>query len=220
MITDNTPWQFLPRTSPFVLSGDKEIISRFNQTAVDDYRVQLDALPEPYFGDRNASVVLLGLNPGYDDKDPVVHSDPGFQTLLRNNYLHQPAEYPFYFLNPNYENPGRDWWEKKLKPLLIRVPRIKLAKSLFCVEYFPYHSRKYSHAKLALSCQQYGFSLVREAMQRQAVIVLMRASKLWRSTIPELNDYPGLCTLNSPQNVVISERNCPKFDDVLAAING
>jgi len=220
MLTDSTPWRFLPSESPYVLPLDKEMIGRFNQSAVEDHRVQLDALPEPYVGNRNAPILLLNLNPGYDDKDPEIHANPAFQSLLRNNYLHEPAEYPFYFLNPNYVNPGRDWWEKKLKPLLALVPRVKLANSLFCVEHFPYHSRRYNHTKLALSSQQYGFSLVREAMQRQAVIVLMRASKLWRSAIPELNTYSRLCTLNNPQNVVISERNCPRFDDVLRAING
>jgi len=97
-------------------------------------------------------------------------------------------------------------------------PRDTLANSLFCVEYFPYHSRKYNHARLQLKSQEYGFSLVRDAMERKAIIVMMRAKSQWYGTISALKAYPSLYTLNNPQNVMISPRNCDGFDAVVSAI--
>jgi len=114
MNNEFNPWSELPLKSPYVLTGDAEIVNQYNINAAKEYQIQIDALPEPYFGNKDASVVLLGLNPGFDDKDPEVHADLEFQALLRNNYLHKSADYPFYFLHPEFHSPGRDWWKKNL----------------------------------------------------------------------------------------------------------
>jgi len=218
MPENHNPWRELPSKPPYVLSSDATLINKYNSNAKDDFRIQLDALPEPFFGNKNAPIVLLGLNPGFDDKDPEVHSNADFQYLLRNNYLHMPSEYPFYYLNPNFHNQGRVWWGKILKPLLSIFSCEKLGESLFCVEYFPYHSRHFNHTKLILLSQEYGFSIVRNAMERKAVIVMMRARKLWLEKMPGLKSYPSLMALNNPQNVVISSRNCSGFDKIVLAI--
>ena len=182
------------------------------------HRLQLNALPEPFFGTTTAPVVLLGLNPGFDDTDPVVHANPEFQALIRNNYRQGWSAFPFYFLDPNFENGGRAWWEKKLKPLIAMFTRKDLAQSILCVEYFPYHSRRFRHARLKIPSQEYGFGLVHSAIARGAVIVIMRARALWMKRVPELERYSRAFTLNSPQNVVVSPRNCTGFDAVVAAI--
>lgn len=212
------PWINLPAKAPYVLPEDEDTIVQFNKKLHADYRIQVNTLPEPYFGYKDAPVVLLCLNPGFSDEDCEVHATPEFQALLRNNYLHEPAEYPFYYLNPRFQNPGRNWWESKLKQLLKRVPREQLASSLFCIEYFPYHSRKFKRTAFALSSQKYGFYLARLAMEKKAVLILMRSHSLWYQAVPELKAYPLLFTLNSSQNVVISPQNCPGFDKVVSAI--
>jgi hypothetical protein len=130
--------------------------------------------------------------------------------------------FPFYFLDPHFEGKGRQWWEKKLNALLNLngLGRDQTARSLLCIEYFPYHSRRFAHAKLKLQSQKFGFDLVRSAINRDAIVVIMRSKRRWLAEIPELGKHPRAFPLNSPQNVVISPGNCPegKFDLIVSAI--
>ena len=177
-------------------------------------------MPEPFIGSTEAPVVLLNLNPGYGDRDPEDHVRAEFQALLRNNYSQCPSDYPFYFLDPTFENGGRQWWERKLAHLLVEFDRKHLARSILCIEYFPYHSRKFGHGSFELSSQAFGFHLVRSAINRKAVVVVMRARKRWLKKVPELEAYQQGFTLNSPQNVMVSPGNCPEdgFERVISAI--
>jgi hypothetical protein len=213
------PWLAVPSQPPYALLSDSNEISAFNSKARDIYRLQLNVMPEPFVGIATAPVVLLGLNPGFDDEDPEVHARPGFQALLRNNYAHGSSDYPFYFLNPTFESPGRQWWETRLRCLRAKFETIQLARSVFCVEYFPYPSRKFGHTTVQVPSQVYGFGLVRSAIARGAVVVIMRARKLWMSKVPELSEYSRAFTLNSSQNVVVSPRNCAGFDAIVSAIH-
>lgn len=212
------PWLVLPSQPPYVLPCDSDAISQFNVRAPEKHRLQLDVLPEPFIGYTTAPVVLLSLNPGFDDPDLQVHARPEFQSLLRSNYSQNRSAFPFYFLHPGFENGGRRWWESKLNPLLKIFEREQLAQSIFCVEYFPYHSRRFAHAGLEVPSQEFGFGLVRSAIVREAVIVIMRGSNLWKQSIPTLETYRRAFTLNSPQNVVVSPRNRPGFEEVVSAI--
>jgi hypothetical protein len=210
------PWLALPSRPPYLLPCDSDAICAHNATAPEAYRLQLDLLPEPFFGSIKAPAVLLLLNPGFDDRDSEAHARPGFQSALRNNYTHGSSEFPFYYLDPVLDGPGRKWWERKLGPVM-KIDRKKLAISLLCVQYFPYHSRRF-RSSLRLDSQKYGFHLVRSAINRGAVVVIMRAKKLWIKEIPELEGYSLSFTLKNPRNVTISRRNCEDFDKVFSAI--
>jgi hypothetical protein len=215
------PWQQVPIEPAYVLSCDSEIVRRYNEEHSDErYRLQLNVLPEPFIGAKTAPVVLLNLNPGFDDGDPADHQDKEFQALLRGNYEHRDSEYPFYSLNPHFENGGRRWWEKKLKPVLSRCGREQVARSVLCVEFFPYHSRRFGNGSFRVPSQQYGFQLVRLAIQRGAAIIVMRGRTLWVDQIPELETHSPMFVLSSPQNVVVSPRNCKGFEEVVSRICG
>jgi hypothetical protein len=212
------PWLAVPSQPPYVLPCDSGAIRAYNAKAPEKYRVQLNSLPEPFIGITTAPVVLLNQNPGFDDGDPQDHAHPKFQALLRNNYSQGWSAFPFYSLDPSFENGGREWWERKLSWLLKKFKPIELARSILCVEYFPYHSRRFCHASLEVPSQEYGFGLVRSAIARGAVVVIMRARALWIKRVPELERYSRAFRLNSPQNVVVSPGNCAGFDVVVSAI--
>jgi hypothetical protein len=215
----SNPWPALPSEPPYVLPCDFETIRAYNaKHPKENYRLRLNVLPEPFIGTAAAPIVLLNLNPGFDDLDPDDHARVEFQALLRNNYNHCPSDFPFYSLDPGFENGGRRWWEKKLEPLLERFGRKQVARSILCIEYFPYHSRRFNHSNLELPFQEYGFGLIRSSIARGAVVVIMRAEKLWKKKIPELHTYSRTFTLNSPQNVVVSCRNCRGFDTVVSVL--
>jgi hypothetical protein len=218
MHESTNPWIELPTVHPYVLSIDEPAIVQYNCNTSEQHRLRLDVLPEPFIGSLTAPVVILGLNPGFDDRDPAIHASPQFQELLRANYHHSLSDFPFFFLDPRFKSPGREWWEQKLKPLLDMFTPEETAHSLFCVEYFPYHSQRFRHMPKQLPSQWYGFHLVSKAINRNAVIVIMRARELWLAAVPALKTYSSVYTLNSPQNVVISPRNCPGFEVIVSAI--
>jgi hypothetical protein len=215
------PWWEVPTQPPYVLPCDSELVRRYNEKhSVEKYRLHLNVLPEPFIGTENAPVVLLNLNPGFDDRDPVDHMRGEFQNLLRNNYRHCCSEFPFYSLDPRFENGGRKWWGKKLRPLIDICGRQKVSRSLLCIEFFPYHSRRFGNGSFRVPSQQYGFRLAHLAIDRGAIIIVMRCKSLWTEEIPQLETYSPMCVLNSPQNVVVSPRNCKLFDSVVSIICG
>jgi|GEM_PF-658167 len=223
ILADN-PWRRLPRRAPFLLPEDKDIVCEFNESANDDFKVHPELLPEPFLGCPEAPVVLLNLNPGYSPNDLANHTDPAFATGARNNLLHKPASFPFYLLDPdNHCALGYEWWNNKLKSLIKSLGRELVAQSVLCVEYFPYHSRHFGHAGLALPSQQYSFDLVRSAISRHAVIVVMRGKRHWFKAIPELQSYSRsrIYHLRNPRRPTISPKNCPKgYESVVRAIGG
>jgi hypothetical protein len=164
-------------------------------------------------------VVLLNLNPGYTPDGPRIHHDPAFATRTRANLCHLPGEYPFYLLDPEVTGPGRAWWDSKLRFLIAAVGREVVASSVLNVEYFPYHSRKFKHRRLALPSQAYGFALVREALARQAVVILLRGERLWLRAVPELARYPFYRVKNW-RKPSVSPNNCPDgFKRAVEALN-
>jgi hypothetical protein len=203
----DNPWRQLPNKFPFVLSQEAQLIEQFNSTAIDRFKVHLEILPEPYLGNPDAPVVLLGLNPGFKESDIEQHRDARFAALSRANLLHEPAEYPFYLLDPTIDR--TKWWERKLRCLIEQFGCLKVAREVFCVEFFPYHSRRFRQAKVCVPSQQYSFSLVKRAISRGAVILQLRGNNYWLRNVPELAKYQ-VYRPNSVQNPSISPRNFPE----------
>jgi hypothetical protein len=95
-----------------------------------------------------------------------------------------------------------------------------LAKVVLAVEHFPYASRQYGGrmTRLPLRARDYNFGLVKSAMERKAVVVLMRGHRRWLRDLPSLADYEGLCLLQNPQMASISRGNCERFEEVFQAV--
>jgi hypothetical protein len=162
--------------------------------------------------------VVLGLNPGFKDVDRTHHRDARFAELSRGNLLHEEAAYPFYLLDPTIKR--TKYWERKLRRLIDRFGSSLVARKVLCVEFFPYHSKRFKPSKLALLSQQYSFSLVSRAIKRGAVILQMRGDRYWSRKFPELATYPQLYKPNSIQNPTVSPRNFPKgFDAAVTALS-
>lgn len=213
------PWSYLPDSTPFVLEQDAKAIATFNRSAKPDTFVHLELLPEPFLGNPIAPVVLLGLNPGYSPDDITHHQVEQFAILSRYNLQHRDVDYPFYLLNPVLDAPGGKWWAQRLSRLIAAKGRKAVAQHVLCIEYFPYHSRRFAHAKLKVSSQEYSMQLLRDAIRRDAVIVVMRAEKLWLASVPELAQAKHTYRLNSVQNTTISLNNCPDgYNHVLDAL--
>lgn len=204
----DNPWNQIPITAPYILHEDLSFITSFNEKAATDHRIVTDILPEPFLGNiTNAKVVLLNLNPGFSEKDLFWHKQQEFVSENKKNLFHE-SNPPFYLLNTKFRDSGGFiWWHAHLKQFISQFGLDSVAKSFMCIEYFPYHSKRYKSMPIIPS-QQYSFSLVREAMKRNLPIILMRGKKLWLEGVPELSTYPYSC-LNSAQNVSVSKGNLP-----------
>ncbi|HEY2826149.1 MAG TPA: hypothetical protein VGJ04_00995 [Pirellulales bacterium] len=203
------PWNDLPDNAPYVLDSDGAIIEAHNARLETDslFKVHLSVLPEPFLGRPDAPVVLLNLNPGWNkDKDPVNHSRPEFIKRNRGNLLHKPSDYPFYLLDPKLRPNRTNWWEERLGSLIQAVGLEAVAQNVLCVEYFPYHSKRYKKCE-RLPSQDYSFTLARDAVERNAVILLMRGKRRWTNAVPSLSSYNRLFFPSSFQCAYVSPNN-------------
>lgn len=185
------PWLALPEIAPLVLPADAALLDAFNKKAAAEYRYDFSLFPEPYFGSRTASVVVLNLNPGWSKEDAAVHAQPEFAAMARASLAHALKPHPFLHLQPVAETPGGVWWHRRVRRLREDVGCFDaVAQGLGCIQYMPYHSQRYRSSKrFKLPSQQYSFALVREAITRKAEIVILRSSRLWLAAVPELADY-------------------------------
>jgi hypothetical protein len=209
------PWLLLPTEAPFVLSIDKPIIDAFNQKISESspyfLRVQ-NMLPEPFLGDPKAPILVLSNNPGFG-RNPHLRQQPRFMSRMRDDICLRLSTYPFVYLDPDYHDTGR-WWRQKLKHVIQRFGDEVVARSICNVVCFPYVSKRYGHRDCEVPSQQFGFGLVRAAVERGAVIVLMRKGqeKWWREKVPELQDYHSFLRLRNPRMPAISPNNCDSGD--------
>jgi hypothetical protein len=211
------PWTKLPRKAPFVLASDRLPIKEFNKRARAEYRIIEHLMPVPYLGSPDAPIVLLHLNAGYSPEDETRQSTKRFRQISRRNLLHQPLSYPFYYLDLQLEGSEQDpgpaylYWRRRLgKELLDQYGDRLVANKVFCIELFPYRSRYHRALPITLDSQHYGFKLVRQALARQAVVIILRARARWFAAVQELQSYPYKYVLNNPRNATISARNCPE----------
>jgi hypothetical protein len=212
------PWLGPLDGPPFVLTEDAAVVRDFNCHASEDHLLRVySLLPEPFVGDPQAPVVLLGTNPGFSHDGANRKQDSGFRARLRANLRHETSEYPFVFFAPKVRQLLKPWWDRKLRQLLYLGHEV-LARSILAVEHFPYPSRRYGAGRLRLPSQAYSFFLVRKAMERKAIIVLTRGKRWWLRDVPALEGYEGLCELRNPQAGSISTKNCQRFQEVVRAI--
>jgi hypothetical protein len=209
-MTDN-PWLRLPAQPPFVLPEDEENIHKFNAGAPENYRIQIsDFLPEPFVGDPTSPVLLLSNNPGIS-KHSDYRKQPELMTRIRDCISLKKTACPFFYLAPDYPSP---WWRQKLKCLVQRFGDDVVARSVCNVVFFPYVSKKFKHVRCQLESQQFTFSLVSKAIERGAMIVLMRKGQLkhWMRKVSGLGDYYKLILLRNPQMPAVSPKNCEAGD--------
>lgn len=223
----DNPWNRLPKKRPYVLDCDSSTIGAFNDhiSGRGEYEIHTDLFPEPFVGNPAAPVYILGLNPGCSEFDKEWHDSPDFADAARKNLSHKLKKFPFFFLDPRFKGaPGAIWWRRRLRRLLGNCSDAHVSQSVFCVEIFPYHSRKFKvfpkrvSASPFLPSSQYAAFLVREALKEKKTIVVMRSFKLWCALVPELKHSRLVHLVKNPQNPTLSPGNLPKFKAIKGAL--
>jgi hypothetical protein len=202
------PWLKLPCRGPHILEIDRDSIERYNAAKADpDHKIDTSLIPEPFIGNpRSAKLVLLNLNPGLAKGDAEAHARPDFRTAMLRNLRHESQEYPFYPLNPQFEQtPCAHWWLKKTRRLVEECGRAIVADGLLVIEWFPYHSKKSGLPKvLVCESQLYSCQIAKEMFEKRKCMVLMRSKDHWDVCDERLSELP---LPNSRQNPSISPGN-------------
>lgn len=214
MLTNITnPWPEVANLKhpPYLAKCDKDI------KLADFYCLRTEVLPQPYLGNvLSANVVCLLLNPGCSLAECGIELDsPNLQQALRKNLTDVKSRLVYLDDEFDWTSGGKWLRQKVLNPLSnYGVTREDLNRNFAIIEYFPYHSTKFGvKLKEPLMSQLFGFELVRQAIQNNAIILLMRSATLWFEAVPELKAYQqtGRCIIaNNPRNAILSEANLGK----------
>ncbi|MBI2099077.1 hypothetical protein HYT45_01520 [Candidatus Uhrbacteria bacterium] len=212
------PWRKFNRKSPpYLLDEDKKIIDDINEKEKrrPEHKIDTNSLPVPFQGNPfNTKIILLQLNPGSDvppgfedEEDHALKVYPKLKKDILKNNLREELEYSFYDLNPAYRlYGGFRYWLKVWQHFIKNKEDYKnISKKICCIEFFPYHSRNYRPLGKILECQKYNFGLVRQAISRKALIVIMKKGQ-WFEKVKELKTYKNIIILKS-RSPVLSQNN-------------
>lgn len=126
-----------------------------------DRDVHLSHLPAPFWGHLHRARVLLFLkNPGFDNTDYYLESQPDFRKahLYGLRSPASPLPFPFIHLDPRFSWSGSFlWWEQRLRPILDALTSEDgltyqqalqtLSQQIAAVQLFPYRSRDSSRLR-------------------------------------------------------------------------
>lgn len=215
------PWLALDPAGTRVAEADREIVDAHNRRVAGAFQVDVRLLPDPYVGDPAAPVVMLALNPGLGDGDLATHQDEAFVQRSMANLRCEPAPYPFYYLDPTVQSGGRVFWETKLRLVLAKVDRQRVARRLCCLQFMPYHSREFRPLRPPLPTLEYTKRLLVEALDRGALVLVLRSMRLWGDAVPALKTYDRVVALKNPRNLAVSPGNLADdgFDRVVEALS-
>ena len=105
------PWMQLSHQPPFVLPDDDIVIQQVGARLTGNYALHTDVLPEPFYGSRaESTVLLLALNPGMAGNEvELAAAHPEFAAENRK-ILSFESTYPFFHLDPAHAfHPGHSW---------------------------------------------------------------------------------------------------------------
>lgn len=212
-----SPWRGLKSGKHLVLLGDAPYIHAFNKNSKAGSRVVTSLVPEPFFGNLSAPVVLLLLNPGLGKRDAYWHRKPRYREQLTRALRGRSSRGHLHLLG-DPDSPGTRWWRRACKDLIEEVGLQTLANRLLAVEYFPYHSQTFAHGHVRLPSQSYSFALVERAIQRGARIICMRGERLWKGAVPALEGYKEYSKLRNARSSSLSKKNLPNFGQVIECL--
>lgn len=202
------PWGELPPISPFALEADHDLILKHNHTSKPDFSYNLNLHPEPFVGSLSAPIYLLALNPGLHSEDLSFHSRAECLDVMRKAAMQSPEIDSLYYLEQVFEgSPGAEWWRSKTRDLASAYGAKRVAKSLCCVQLYPYHSIKFSKVPGITSTVLYTASVVQSAITSGKTIVVMRSWGRWVSLVPQLSCYKRVARLRNPRNPCLSVNN-------------
>lgn len=206
-----------------------------------------DCLPEPFSGDINSEVYCLCMNPGDPDSNFCSANDKKREYEKQVNLILEQSLGPHQLLIPHYfdnmmfdeqiikedkkafvdyffkgvkssskPHLGAIWQRNVWNPL---IKELKMDPCVFIIEYFPYHSHKGFNFPKDLPSYKYRNQLIRYAMEKHKLIVIMRKEEDWYNIEDEnlgidLKKYPNKILLKGNQRLKLSRNSFCRDVDI------
>lgn len=211
-----------------VCSADKEIIETFNASAKPEYQYHLNVPAYPWYGNPlTAKVIVLSLNPGYDDQQSKIATLYKMlpQGFVEGYAIHLRSMLTFEcnsFLPEDFGPHGvstRDlanihqsyYWLDRLTSAFVDSVTNKTGLSFeqindrfAVVQYVGYSSQKYAPFKRGqlLPSQNYTKQLIQFIFHnnRDVVFIVPRAEKSWRSLLGSIRSDDRFFVSNLPRS--------------------
>lgn len=217
------PWVDFEYSDFMVHKQDEVAFHEHNRIAQKNFKFIPFLTPEPWIGNPSANVVILLANPGATKENIAGQREdnPFRETLSISNLHGEKLDFPHYFLDPRLESdPGGKWWRAALGTLIKETSLNQVANSVMSLEVLPYHSGNFALPAMPITTQTYTFQLLREAMAREAFVVIYRQPEYWLENVPELEDYPHkTMDPNTTQRVWITPGNLKNgFEEIIQKV--
>ncbi|OIV39457.1 hypothetical protein BIV57_01080 [Mangrovactinospora gilvigrisea] len=201
------PWQQLGDRAPFVVPADRPHLQAFNAALSESrrgpYGLDVSLPPEPHLGLHDAPLVILLANPGRSEADDAQYARAEVRARTLAG-ITAPKGTPHPWLAPDVAaEPGGRWWRRTLAALLpLGHTYRELASKVLAVQFHGYHSPAWHSLPITLPSQAFGFGLVEKAVERGAVIVLLRPRMDWSVAVPGLGSYARLLRVRSRSTAI------------------
>jgi hypothetical protein len=173
---------------------DMDHITNYNVRASEQYRLRTELGPCPNEGDINSSpIVLLLANPGFDENSSI------------DDHKFFVDGWPLGGLHDSAPLGMRDWWQPRLRVLCERYGHQYISTKVAALQVNPWASTKFD-SNLNLPSQQKMLELAEVAVERGAILIMMRAAKFWLKST-SVRNHPSLYTTRSPRCSYVTEAN-------------
>lgn len=136
------------------------------------------------------------------------------------NLNQENASFPHFFFDPELkETDGGKWFSKKYRWLIEATDRAAVARNVVTCELAPYHSVRWRNPKTMPPTQEFTYAIVRNAIERDATILLARTPKIWEQHVLELKTYPRVYRPNSINASVSPGNYLGAFNEIVKAIS-
>jgi hypothetical protein len=207
------PWSALSDHAPYVLPDDRPYVEAWNEgwgAERERVRLHVEALPDPFVGPRDAPIVVLARNPGWAGTELDDLAEPKRAASLLGNLGDDEERHVHSYLTDVFAaTAGGRWWRKTMRTVMeaASLRPDDLARRVLAVEFHGYHSQDWATLPVTLPSQWFAFDLVSRAVERGAVVVVLRGRRDWEVAVPALRGYPRAFRTNSVQTSAISPRN-------------
>ena len=218
------PWLDFEISDHMVHPLDRDSVDSHNKIAKPEYKFLTHLAPEPWIGNINAPLVVLLANPGATKSDMQGKPQRGVDEINQlsiANLKHEITDYPHFFFNPKLANTdGYKWYERRFGHLIRETSAENVSKKVMTCEMVPYHSFSWKKPKAMPPTQEFTFSIINDAIDREAIILIGRGKTDWMKYLPKLRNYKRYFQPASPQCAYLSPKNYrAAFKDILGAIS-
>ena len=175
-------------------SSDVDTIARYNAKAQEHFKLRAELGPCPFEGDIETSpVVLLLANPGFDERSSL------------DDHKFKVDGWPLASLHHSAPEGMRDWWRPRLRALCERYGDQYISSKVAALQINPWASTNFDSG-LRLPSQSKMLEIAEGAARRGAVLLVMRAARLWLES-DVVQAYPLRYCTKSPRCSYVSEAN-------------